>query len=82
MPNVGVPEILTIIMIFAVMILIVAAAYALIVMLARALHGTSAAGSRTRWMPSGPGSPTARSTTRNTSASDPSCKAVERSARA
>jgi uncharacterized membrane protein len=38
-PNVGIPEILVIVMIFAVMILIVAVAYALIVLLARALHG-------------------------------------------
>jgi uncharacterized membrane protein len=45
-PNVGAPEIFVIIATFAVMILIVAAAYALIVLLARALHGSASDGAR------------------------------------
>jgi len=46
MPNVGGAEILTIITVFAVMILIVAVAYALIVLLTRALPGKARDASR------------------------------------
>ena len=46
MPNVGAPEVLVVIATFVVMILVVAAAYALIVLLARSLHGSASGGSR------------------------------------
>jgi uncharacterized membrane protein len=46
MPNIGGGEILVIIATVAVMVLIVAASYALIVLLARALHGSASDGSR------------------------------------
>ncbi len=46
MPNVGGAEILVIIATIAVMVLIVAASYALIVRLARALHGSASDGRR------------------------------------
>ncbi len=46
MPNVGAPEILVIVAIVAVWILVVGVAYALIVRLARSLHGTASDGPR------------------------------------